>query len=119
MEKEETIIEEMGSDKNCDLYRVFRSFYLTTKEGPPEIISKGALVRLTPMTARMNFPNRIIPLSLKDPGQYEALAQFRIADSEGKWEMIEKGDVLELSFQEALPLLQRFQIKPLIGGDKK
>lgn len=116
MDKEKEVIFECGSTESDEVYRLTQSFQLIIRAGPPVAIPVGALVRLRPDSARENF-HRLIPMNLKDPDQYEVVAKFRTVNAEGYWENFNVGDVLELTLEEALPLMRNFKVRPKRGGE--
>jgi hypothetical protein len=117
--KIDTPIIELGSREDDDLYRVTRGFYLSVKAGPPSPVMTGDIVRLTRATARMFFPAKILPVGLSDPGKYEVIRDFKMPDENGLWIELHTGDILELTFNEALSLMKNFQVKPIRGGTEK
>jgi hypothetical protein len=117
--KEEEVFFECGSTSDDEIWKVTKSFQLIIKAGPPVPMPVGALVRLRPDSARELFPFHVLPANLQDPGKYEAIEKFKVVDINGYWEFIGKGDVLELTLAEAIPLIRKFQVKPMKGGGEK
>ena len=117
--KEEEVFFECGSTDADEIWKVIKSFYLIIRAGPPVVIPVGSLVRLRPDSAREIFPFSVLPANLQDPGKYEAIEKFKTVNGEGYWEMIDKGDILELTLAEAIPLIKKSQVKPVKGGEKK
>ena len=118
MEKTDPIIE-LGSTEGDELFKTIRSFMLPVRKGPMENIPVGAIVRLRTATARELFPGKVLPLSLKDPDTYEAIAKFQMVDDSKLYVEINPGDRLELSLSEAMPLMRNFLVKPVKGGTEK
>ena len=115
---EEEIVKEFESTENDELFKVIRSFQLPVRKGPPVPVQAGNIVRLKHSTARELFPGKVLPLGLTDPGTYEAIENFRMVDDEKMWVEINSGDKLELTLEEALPLMKQFRIKPTKGKEE-
>lgn len=113
--------QECGSVEGDEIWRVVKPYYAIIRSGPPAIIPVGATIRLRADSARENFScQRVIPLNLEDPGKYEITEQFKTTDKDGYWVTLNIGDIVELSAEEALPLLRNFKIKRVDeGGDEK
>jgi hypothetical protein len=110
---EERIMQECGSTESDEIYIVVRPFWLPTHAGPFEIAT--GKVRLTRDSASQLFPFKVVPayVNLNGLGRYECIKPFRFVDDKGYWDNAKKGDVLELTFSEAWPLMKSFSIKPL------
>jgi len=119
MDKKEEIILECGSTEADEIWKVIKSFYLIIRAGPPVVIPVGSLVRLRPDSASEIFPFSVLPANLQDPGKYEAIEKFKVVNADGYWEVIDRGDILELTLGEAIPLIKKFQVKPVKGGEEK
>lgn len=117
---EETKVEycECGSTAADKTWKVRRPFQLIIKAGPPVVIPVDSLVRLRESSARELFPFHILPADLPDPGKYEAIEKFQTVNADGYWETIGKGDILELTVAEAIPLMQKFKVKPMKGAEE-
>jgi hypothetical protein len=111
---------QLDSTEVDPLCRVLRSFFLKVVDGPHQLAAAGMIVRLTKENALgLFYSNRIEPVGVLPVAEYEAIDNFRLVE-DGKYVQIEKGDLLEFAWSEALPLLLKQQIKPknfqLFGG---
>lgn len=120
MEDLQNVIVEHEAKKEDPIFRCVRSFFLYVTDGPQVVINVGENVRLRPESVAIHFhAGRLAPLNLPEHMQYEAIRDFRV-EQEGRWVMISKGDVIEMEWQEAYPLLRQNLIGPknfnLFGG---
>ena len=96
------------------LYIVRRGFYLKTRIGPLESVKVSQLVRLEATTAEiLFFAGKIEPSELAET--FEVIHDFCSVEN-GEFVPLEKGDVLKLSRDEAIPLLRTQRVKERKGG---
>ena len=111
---------ECGSVEGDEIWRVVKPYYAIIRSGPPAIIPVGSTIRLRADSAKENFSaGRIAPVDLQGPAKYEVIEKFQTVDLEGYWEHLNVGDKVELTLEEALPLLRKFKIKRVEGGEKE
>jgi hypothetical protein len=109
--------ENSAIQRQYQKFRVIRPFYLKTKSGPPEKVPPGQIIELAdPVFITEMFctgkiepsGNRIIPES----AEYSAVKSFQCI-LDGLYKEVRLLDILELSREEAIPLLKYRKIKPL------
>ncbi|SPQ02054.1 hypothetical protein NBG4_890012 [Candidatus Sulfobium mesophilum] len=105
---EPEIFCEVGADPGSLPFKVNRPFFLITKAGPPVVVPKGALVRLTDMTKLELFPcGKVTPSFLKDNDIFKVVRGFRRIDEQGLWQNLAVGTRVRLSASEAEDLLRK------------
>ncbi len=107
-------VKEYGSKETDDIYRALRSFYLKCCDGPLTVIKAGDRVRLTKTSAKELFAsNKVDPVNAPAVGAYQALRPFRIATPQGSYWDVLRTDELEMTWDEARPLIIREEVKPI------
>jgi hypothetical protein len=112
--EEKKVIWELGiSPQNGGaVYKVLRPFAMKVCDGPLHDARESDSVGLSPETAtELFFCGKIAP-ELPVVGQYEVIRNF-VVTIEGLFKRFQCGQVLELTDNEALPLLREKKIRIL------
>jgi len=113
--QEPIIVDQWVVGEGGKLMVVIRPFFLNTKLGPPTPVQKGWLVRVDPKVGeQLFFAAKAEPVELSDT--FEVIRSHITVDENGEWLSLEKGDILSLSREEAIPLLRQQKIKERKGG---
>lgn len=116
--EEEAMFAEYGvAWENTKLYRVENPFFLKVCDGPLKPVEVGTLVRLdSNRTGPYLFDGgKVAPVELGE--LFEVTQPYRTVGPGTEYVYLEKGDILKLSREEAIPLLRELKIKEKKGVD--
>ncbi len=112
-EEQETICELGVTPETGVPYEVTRPFYLKICDGPLVALKKGQRVFLELRTGKeMFFSRKVVPIELGKT--FEVIVPFQVV-KEGKYLYLDRGDIIKLTQEEAIPLLRKQEIKEKRG----
>jgi hypothetical protein len=93
------------------MYRVEAPFFLKVNDGPLRSMPIGARVFLDAGSTGPDlfYANKVVPVELGDT--FTVIQPFRMVGKDGEYVYLERGDVIKLGRDEAIPLLRELKIK--------